>query len=63
MEDISDKDHLGFAELDKIRNKIIKDEKLLFSSKIMKMNHYGMHQERNIIITDNSIYNLKKFGK
>lgn len=40
--------------------KIIKDEIILFSDKIIKINNYGFNQERNIIITDKAIYNLKK---
>lgn len=39
---------------------LIKSEKLLFSDKIIKINRYGMSQERNILITANGIYNLKK---
>jgi hypothetical protein len=41
---------------------MIKNEKLLFTDKINKINRYGLTQERNIIITENAIYNLKKKG-
>ena len=36
-----------------------RDEPILFSDKIKKTNHYGFSQERNIIITDKAVYNLK----
>ena len=42
--------------------KLIGDEELLFSDKIIKINRYGLSQERNIIITNKAIYNLKKKG-
>ena len=42
---------------------MIGDEQILFSGKIIKINRYGFNQERNILITDKSIYNLKKKGK
>jgi hypothetical protein len=35
-------------------------EILLFSDKIIKINRYNMSQERNIVITNKGIYNLKK---
>lgn len=38
---------------------LIKKETLLFSDKIIKINRYKMSQERNILITDKGIYNLK----
>ena len=61
-DDIASKDHLNFRN-DKDIKKIIKNEVLLFSDKIIKVNHYGFSQERNILITDKSIYNLKKKSK
>ena len=39
---------------------LIKNEKLYFSDKITKVNHYGMSQERSIILTDKALYNMKK---
>lgn len=33
---------------------------MLYSDKINKINKYGMNQERNILITNKAIYNLKK---
>ena len=37
-----------------------KKEKVIFSDKINKINHYGFNQERNILITNKALYNLKK---
>ena len=59
MEDEVDKDHLHFKNDSDIL-KEIKDEILLLSDKIIKVNRYGISQERNIVITNKSIYNLKK---
>lgn len=59
----SDKhDYLDYAN-DKDILKMIKGETLLFSDKIIKINRYNMSQERNIIVTDKAIYNLKKKSK
>ena len=55
------RDHLNFGKEQSL-SKIIKNEKLLFTDKINKINRYGLTQERNIIITENAIYNLKKKG-
>ena len=62
MEDEADKDHLNFKNDSDIL-KIIKDEILLLSDKIIKVNRFGLSQERNIVITNKSIYNLKKKSK
>ena len=59
MEDEANKDHLNYKNDNDIL-KQIKDETLLLSDKIIKVNRYGMAQERNIVITNKSIYNLKK---
>ena len=58
MEDEANKDHLNYKNDNDIL-KQIKDEILLLSDKIIKVNRYGMAQERNIVITNKSIYNLK----
>lgn len=55
----ADQDLLGF-EGDKEIKKIIKDETILYSDKLGKINNYGFNQERNIIITDKALYNTKK---
>ena len=62
METFKPKDYLNFAE-EKSLSKIIGSEKVLFTDKINKINRYGLSQERNIIITNKAIYNLKKKGK
>ena len=53
------KDYLNFANESDIK-KIVKGETILFTDKIIKINRYGMSQERNILITNWGIYNLKK---
>jgi uncharacterized protein (UPF0216 family) len=63
MEDeSSSKDHLNFRD-DKNIIKIIGNDELLLSDKIIKINRYGLSQERNILITNQNIYNLKKKSK
>ena len=62
MENVSgNKDYLHFKSESSLK-KLIGDEELLFSDKIIKINRYGLSQERNIIITNKAIYNLKKKG-
>ena len=55
-------DHLKFAS-DKEIISVIGYDKVLYSDKIMKINRYGFSQERNIVITENAIFNFKKKGK
>ena len=63
MEDeSSSKDHLNFRN-DKNIIQIIGDDELLLSDKIIKINRYGLSQERNILVTNQNIYNLKKKSK
>ena len=62
METFKPRDYLQFAE-EKSLSKIIGNEKVLFTDKINKINRYGLTQERNILITDKAIYNLKKKSK
>ena len=38
----------------------INNEKIYFSDTITKVNHYGISQERSIILTDKALYNFKK---
>jgi hypothetical protein len=38
-------------------------ETLLLSDKIIKINRYNMSQERNVIVTNKALYNLKKKSK
>jgi hypothetical protein len=35
-------------------------EKVVFSGKVMKYNPMGWKQERNLLVTDRTIFNLKK---
>ena len=56
------KDNLQFKDDLEIK-KVIGDETILFTDKIIKVNRFGFSQERNIMITDKGIYNLKKKGK
>ena len=53
-------DFLNLSKSYSIKNNITRDEEIQFSDKIYKVNKYGWKQERNIIITDKAIYNLKK---
>jgi len=59
---IARKDHLNFKN-DKFIKDIIGNEELLFSDKIVKINKFGVAQERNILVTTRSIYNLKRKSK
>jgi hypothetical protein len=52
-------DYLGF-EGDKEIKKLVKDETILFTDKVGKINNYGFNQERNLIVTDKALYNTKK---
>lgn len=54
-------DKLNFANDPDIQN-ILKGEDLLYSDKIYKKNRFGWKQERNLIISDKAVYNLKKKG-
>jgi uncharacterized protein (UPF0216 family) len=55
------RDYLNIKN-EKDLSSIIGDEELLFSDKVIKINRYSLSQERNIIITNKAIYNLKKKG-
>jgi hypothetical protein len=61
METSKVRDYLKFAG-EKSLEKLIGKEQILFTDKINKINRYGLTQERNILITDQAIYNLKKKG-
>ena len=62
METDPQKDHLNFRN-DKDIKATIKNEELLLSDKVIKINRYGLSQERNILVTNLNIYNLKKKSK
>ena len=59
MEDLKVNDLLNW-EKDKEILPILNGEKLYYSDIITKVNHYGMAQERSIILTDKALYNMKK---
>ena len=56
----SEYDFLNFSKAHYITTNVTREESIQFSDKIIKINNYGFKQERNIIITDKGIYNLKK---
>ena len=62
MENGSSKDHLNFKNDKEIKG-IIGSDELLLSDKLIKINRYGLSQERFILVTNNNIYNLKKKSK
>ena len=62
MESNQVKDYLNFAN-EKSLVKLIGNEVLLFTDKLIKINRYNYSQERNILITNKAIYNLKKKSK
>ncbi len=62
MKEKENKDYLNFKK-ESALSSIIGDEELLFSDKLIKINRYGLSQERNILITNKAIYNLKKKSK
>jgi hypothetical protein len=62
MEDAVD-DSLHFINDKDISNIVGDDDKMLLSYKVIKINRYGLSQERNMIVTKKNIYNLKKKGK
>ena len=56
----SEYDFLNFSKDHHIKTNVTRDEQIDFSDKLYKYNKFGFKQERNIIITDKGIYNLKK---
>ena len=59
MDVIQVHDMLNIKEDSKILN-LLKNEKLYYSNMITKLNHYGLSQERSIILTNIALYNMKK---
>ena len=59
MQGIKVTDMLEWSNDKEIIN-IIEKEKLYYCDTITKINHYGMSQERSIILTDQKLYNMKK---
>ena len=60
MEEPSEYDFLNYANDQYIQKSILRGEIIQFSDKIIKINKYGFKQERNILITDKAVYNLKR---
>ena len=60
MENQSEYDFLNYSKDHYIQNNVTRNEPIQLSDKIIKINKYGFKQERNIIITDEAVYNLKK---
>ena len=52
-------DELKLAEKPEIKA-IIFHETLYYSGKVIKLNKWGLNQERTFIITEQAIYNLEK---
>jgi serum/glucocorticoid-regulated kinase 2 len=59
MQGIKINDMLNWAN-DKEILSILNGEKLYYCDSITKINHYGMSQERSIILTEKTLYNMKK---
>lgn len=55
-------DKLNFANDPYILD-ILRGEDLLYSDTVYKKNRFGWKQERNLIISNKAVYNLKKKGK
>ena len=56
----SEYDFLNLTKDYSIKNNITREEEIQFSDKIKKINKNGWKQDRNILLTDKAIYNLKK---
>ena len=56
----SEYDFLNYSKDHYIKTNVTRDENIEFSDKVIKINKYGIKQERNLIITDKALYNLKK---
>ena len=57
----SEYDFLNLSQNHAVKSNITRDEEIQFTDKINKKDNYFFSQERNIIITNKAIYNLKKF--
>ena len=56
----SEYDFLNYSKDHYIKTNVTREENIEFSDKILKVNKFGFKQERNIIITNKALYNLKK---
>ena len=62
MENFTSKDHLNLRN-DIFIKLLIRNDELLLSDKIIKVNEYGLSQERTILVTTKNIFNLAKKSK
>jgi len=46
-------DHLNFKFDDEIMSQLDNNEHIVFSCKVIKINRFGMKQERNLLLTTN----------
>ena len=53
-------DFLNLSNNYSIKNNVTRDEEIQFSDEVEKINKYGLKQTRNMILTENAMYNLKK---
>ena len=58
MESLKTFDNVNYTN-DKDIKKIIGEEKIYFADWVKKINHFGMNQDRVLIITDSALYNTK----
>jgi tRNA(His) 5'-end guanylyltransferase len=56
------KDELEVAKSKAIKSLLAKDEKILFSSALTKINKRKTYQDRNFLLTSHALYNLRKEG-
>ena len=56
-------DSLHVAQDSEILKVIGDDDKVLLSVQVIKVNRYGLSQERNMIVTKKNIYNFKRKSK
>lgn len=54
------RDYLSFGTDPTILKLLETHETIIFSDKVYKFNCYNWKQERNLVITDKSLYNIKK---
>ena len=59
MEGIKIIDSLKFTQDEEIK-KLIEGEKIYYADLITKINHYGQHQDRSLMLTNKALYNMKK---
>ena len=53
-------DFLNLSNNYSIKNNVTRDEEIQFSDEVEKINKNGWKQTRNMILTENAMYNLRK---